>query len=178
MVRVAFAGISHETNTFATAALGVTTLEQFNPRTGAAALKGGDGYMGGLVHKAEELGYECVGLLFGITEPSGTIEDSAFESMRDGIISRLKQAMPVDAVAIENRASRSLASKYEPRCKSVPSASKVHVAMCRWSRGGRIVRGHRGNAGAGDPRGHRTGRAPGRDVRSAWQHFGRLRRGL
>ena len=56
MVRVAFAGISHETNTFATEALGLTTLEQFNPRTGPAALKGGDGYMGGLVHKATELG--------------------------------------------------------------------------------------------------------------------------
>ena len=50
---------------------------------------------------AEELGYECVGLLFGQTEPSGTISDAAFENMRDGLISRLKEAMPVDAVAPE-----------------------------------------------------------------------------
>ena len=35
------------------------------------------------------------------TEPSGTISDAAFENMRDGLISRLKEAMPVDVVALE-----------------------------------------------------------------------------
>eukprot|EP01052_Picozoa_sp_SAG31_P033449 SAG31_NODE_3782_length_3884_cov_1.601057_7_plen_39_part_01 len=39
MVRVAFGGISHETNTFATEALGLTTLEQFEPQTGPQALQ-------------------------------------------------------------------------------------------------------------------------------------------
>ena len=92
MVRVAFGGISHETNTFATEALGLTTLEQFHPRTGNAVLgRGvGDGYMGGMVHQARELGYECVGLLFGVTEPSGTIADAAFEAMAGEFIDRLR----------------------------------------------------------------------------------------
>ena len=106
MVRVAFCGISHETNTFATAALGLTGMagdgkSGFRPSRGDAVLRGG-GYTGGMVTAAKELGYECVGLLFGGTEPSGTIDDAAFEGMRDEIISRLRDAMPVDAVAIEN----------------------------------------------------------------------------
>ena len=106
MVRVAFCGISHETNTFATAALGLTGMagdgkSGFRPSRGDAVLRGG-GYTGGMVTAAKELGYECVGLLFGGTEPSGTIDDAAFEGMRDEIISRLRDAMPVDVVAIEN----------------------------------------------------------------------------
>jgi toxic protein SymE len=52
-----------------------------------------------------ELSYEPVGLLFGITEPSGTIADGAFESMRDELLARLRAAMAedggVDAVALE-----------------------------------------------------------------------------
>jgi microcystin degradation protein MlrC len=102
MVRVAFCGISHETNTFATAALGLTTLESFAPRVGAAVLESNSGYMRGMHDAAKSLGYECVGLLFGITEPSGTIADAAFESMRDEICQRLRAAMPVDVVAVEN----------------------------------------------------------------------------
>jgi microcystin degradation protein MlrC len=102
MVKVAFGGISHETNTFATRALGLTSYESFRPITGDKIVSAtGKLYMGGMCDAARELDYECVGLLYGITEPSGTIADSAFESMRDELVSRLKDAMPVDAVALE-----------------------------------------------------------------------------
>eukprot|EP01051_Picozoa_sp_SAG22_P022091 SAG22_NODE_5154_length_1076_cov_0.848516_2_plen_180_part_01 len=114
MVRVAFGGISHETNTFATEALGLTVLEQFRPRTGAAVMssRSEEGYMAGMVHQARAFGYECVGLLFGVCEPSGTIADGAFETMANGIIAALKDAMPVDAVAIENHGA-GVAESYE-----------------------------------------------------------------
>ena len=39
MVRVAVGGISHETNTFATRALGLTELAAFRPTTGSALLR-------------------------------------------------------------------------------------------------------------------------------------------
>ena len=39
-------------------------------------------------------------LLFGSAAPSGTIADEAYEFMRDELLSRLRDAMPVDAVAL------------------------------------------------------------------------------
>ena len=117
MVRVAFCGISHETNTFATAALGLTgfgtaTTGGFRPARGEQVVAIGGGYMGGMLSAATELGYENVGLLFAGTEPSGTIADSAYESMRDEICDMLKAAMPVDCVAIENHGA-GVAESYE-----------------------------------------------------------------
>ena len=104
-MRVAFGGISHETNTFATRALGLTGRESFRPMVGDQILKRTKaGYMGGMLDAARELGCETVGLLFGITEPSGTISDAAYTSMRDELLQRLDAAMaggPLDAVALE-----------------------------------------------------------------------------
>ena len=40
----------------------------------------------GMVATAKQQGYDCEGLLFGITEPSGTIADHTYESMRDGTL--------------------------------------------------------------------------------------------
>ena len=52
-MRVAFGGISHETNTFATRALGLTGRESFRPMVGDQILKGSKvGYMGGMLDAA------------------------------------------------------------------------------------------------------------------------------
>jgi microcystin degradation protein MlrC len=55
-----------------------------------------------MVAAATELGYEPVGLLFAGTAPSGTIADECYIALRDEIVSRLKEAMPVDVVAVDN----------------------------------------------------------------------------
>jgi microcystin degradation protein MlrC len=108
MVRVAFCGISHETNTFATSALGLTGFDTgeghggFRPVRGDAVVQRTGGYTGGMVAAANELGYEPVGLYFAGTAPSGTIADECYIAMRDEIIGRLKDAMPVDVVAVDN----------------------------------------------------------------------------
>jgi len=111
MVRVAFGGISHETNTFATRALGLTPRSAFRPLVGEAVLRVRHSYLGGMLAACGGgpggLGYEPVGTLFAITEPSGTIADGAFESMRDELLAELRGAMAahggagVDAVALE-----------------------------------------------------------------------------
>eukprot|EP00747_Dinoflagellata_sp_TGD_P216603 gnl/TRDRNA2_/TRDRNA2_89125_c0_seq1.p1 gnl/TRDRNA2_/TRDRNA2_89125_c0~~gnl/TRDRNA2_/TRDRNA2_89125_c0_seq1.p1 ORF type:complete len:520 (+),score=82.85 gnl/TRDRNA2_/TRDRNA2_89125_c0_seq1:41-1600(+) len=103
MVRVAFGGISHETNVLATAALGLTTLEKFRPLKGdhVLRLQRLKSYMAGFLDVAEELGWERIGLLYGQTEPSGTIADAAFEQMRDELCDRLRASLPVDAVCLE-----------------------------------------------------------------------------
>jgi microcystin degradation protein MlrC len=43
-----------------------------------------------MVRQAREFGYECVGLLMGNCEPSGTIADAAFEAMAGEFIDRLR----------------------------------------------------------------------------------------
>ena len=68
--------------------------ESFNIARGDKILRATKtGYMGGMLDAARELRYACVGLLFGITEPSGTISDTAYESMRDELLARLDDAM-------------------------------------------------------------------------------------
>ena len=94
MVRVAVGGISHETNTFATRALGLTEYAAFRPQRGDRILRAtGGGYMGGLCDAGRELGFDLVPLLLGNTEPSGTIADAAFEKMRDELIASLQEAV-------------------------------------------------------------------------------------
>ena len=56
--------------------------------------------IGGYIDTAPEIGAELVPLLFGSAAPSGTIADEAYEYMRDELLSRLRDAMPVDAVAL------------------------------------------------------------------------------
>ena len=114
MVRVACCGISHETNTFVTSALGLTPLGPggFSPVRGDAVLRLRGGYLGGMMDAADELGYVSVGLMYASTQPSGTIADAAYEAMRDEICARLRDAMPVDAVAVENHGA-GVAESYE-----------------------------------------------------------------
>ena len=62
MVRVAFGGISHETNTFATRALGLTPRAAFRPTTGAELLRearAARSYLGGMLDACDELGFQA-----------------------------------------------------------------------------------------------------------------------
>ena len=56
---------------------------------GGRILRAKAGYTGGMLDAARELGYDTVGLLFGITEPSGTISDAAYTSMRDELLAQV-----------------------------------------------------------------------------------------
>jgi microcystin degradation protein MlrC len=110
-MRVAIGGISHETNSFSTGALGTTQLGAFSrgnalgagPVLGPAVIETNVGVrsgIGGYIDTAPEIGAELVPLLFGSAAPSGTISDETYEYMRDELVSRLRDSMPVDAVAL------------------------------------------------------------------------------
>ena len=76
------------------AGLTIVSLEQVLQLSGS--------YLGGMISVGHELGWDLTGLLFANTQPSGTIADVAYEGMRDEILARLRDAMPVDVVGIEN----------------------------------------------------------------------------
>ena len=100
-LRIAVAGVYHETNTFAP---GTTVLEDFKrdwtegPEAFAARYAGTRTSMGGVLSKAEELGIEAVPGLYTYTTPSGLVERETMEALFDAILDSL--APDVDGVVL------------------------------------------------------------------------------
>ena len=107
-VRVAVAGFSHETNTYADIATGLTTRAAFTELRGAkilaahrAAAKPGGSCIGGFMHAAQQLGATLVPTFYCGAGPSGTVEARAFGELRDELLASLEAAAPFDAVALD-----------------------------------------------------------------------------
>ena len=108
MTRVAIAGLSHETNTFAE---GLTTYEDFVRGRGFPGLMSGRDLVRNLTGKrictgafldaAEEPGFEAVPLLWTFPQPSGLIEQAAYDRVLAMLLASLEQALPVDGVLLE-----------------------------------------------------------------------------
>ncbi|HEU5425123.1 MAG TPA: M81 family metallopeptidase, partial [Nitrolancea sp.] len=102
-MRIAIGGIAHETNTFCT---GLTTMEAFTEResgTGAeitARHQGVRSYIGGMLDAAADLGIKVVPTFYASATPSGTISRATFDSLLERLLSGIRAAMPVDAVAL------------------------------------------------------------------------------
>ena len=103
-MRVAIAGISHETNTYAVESTGVTELDAFVVIRGQKIVERERGvrtYVGGMLDAAEDIGAEVLPLLLARAEPSGTIAADAYASLKAELLASLEDALPVDAVALE-----------------------------------------------------------------------------
>lgn len=102
-MRIAIGGIEHETNTYATAAMGFTAIGAFVTARGeeCARYRGKRTAVGGFYAAADRLDdVELVPTLWCWAGPSGVIERAAYESLRDELIERLRAAGPVDGVAL------------------------------------------------------------------------------
>lgn len=101
-MRIAVGGIEHETNTYATESLGVTTVDHFTVGRGDELFghRGKRTMLGGLLHGGDEAGHELVPTSWAFAGPSGIIDRSSYETLRDDLIERLRAAGPVDAVAL------------------------------------------------------------------------------
>ena len=108
MKRIAIAGFSHETNTFAE---GLTTYDDFVRGRGFPGLMSGEELVGALKGKsictgafldaAEEDGFEALPLLWTFPQPSGIIEQAAYDRVLEMLLEKLQAAMPVDGVLLE-----------------------------------------------------------------------------
>ena len=87
-MRIAIAGISHETNTYCQ---GVTTSAHFYVRRAQAmqAAAGQETDIGGAMAACERLGAAAVPLMFAQAQPSGLIERATFEAFANEIIQGL-----------------------------------------------------------------------------------------
>ena len=107
-MRIAIGGISHETNTFAQ---GLTTIEDFKRQGGFPGLLVGDEIIehlrgknidtGGFIHAAEAIGFELVPLIWTFAQPSGIVQQEAYEELINLLTQRLEQAKPVDGVLLD-----------------------------------------------------------------------------
>ena len=103
-MRIAVAGLSHETNTYAVASTGMTTEERFLALTGEAIRERftGTGWaVGGILDECARREDDAVPAFFAWAEPSGTIDSAAYAALKEHLLQALRAAMPVDAVALE-----------------------------------------------------------------------------
>lgn len=107
-MRIATGGIAHETNTFATRP---TTIEEFRSRGGFPALtvgpplldalRGSNSCTGGFIEAAEELDAELVPLIWTFAQPSGIVQQAAYDELVGLLVEQLEDALPVDGVLFD-----------------------------------------------------------------------------
>ena len=102
-MRVAIGGIVHETNTFAVASFGTTTVGSFAIARSEEMLgaRGTRTFIGGMLAGAEAAGHEVVPIFHANAQPSGTIEAGSYRAMRAELVSGIAAAMPIDAVVLD-----------------------------------------------------------------------------
>jgi microcystin degradation protein MlrC len=98
-MRIAIAGISHETNTYCQ---GQTTLADFYQLRGDKILDtlGQESDVGGAVAACKLLNVTPVPILFVSAQPSGTIERATYEDFKADIIEGLTAEFPLDGVVL------------------------------------------------------------------------------
>jgi microcystin degradation protein MlrC len=98
-LRIALAGISHETNTYCQ---GQTPRADFYTLRGAKMLAsaGQESDVGGAVDACRSQGFEPVPILFASTQPSGTIAREAYEEFKQEILTGLAAAAPLDGCVL------------------------------------------------------------------------------
>ena len=97
-MRIAIAGISHETNTYCH---GFTTVSDFHVQRAPAmrAASGQETDVGGAMAACQRLKVTAVPLMFAQAQPSGTVERATFEMFADEIIEGIAAA-GADAVVL------------------------------------------------------------------------------
>src|SRR5688572_27170322 len=108
MARIAIGGFQHETNTFAPSKADYAAFEdgggwpgvQFGPGI-FPAVQGANIPAEGAIQALRALGHTLVGTAWGAASPSAHVTDDAFERIAGGIVSHLKEALPVDGVYLD-----------------------------------------------------------------------------
>ena len=98
-MRIALAGVSHETNTYCK---GQTPKADFYTLRGRKLLDtaGQESDVGGAVDACARLQCEAVPILFASTQPSGTIDRQAYEDFKAEILDGLVQSGPLDGCVL------------------------------------------------------------------------------
>lgn len=99
-MRIAIAGIAHETNTYCR---DLTEARHFHVARGEKifSLRGTESNVGGALAACDELGIEPVPILTASTQPSGTIAFDAYDGFKQEILAGIKVVMPIDGIYLD-----------------------------------------------------------------------------
>ncbi len=107
-MRIAIAGFQHETNTFAPGRADLRAFQVADSWPGLLEneeiITGTQGLnlpIAGAVSAASEAGIELVPLIWCAAEPCGPVTDDAFETITEMMLSRLRDAGPLDAIYLD-----------------------------------------------------------------------------
>lgn len=131
-LRIAIAGFVHETNSFSTLP---TAYEDFERCSFTKGILRGDGLRkfleaapsasGGFFRKAVARGHRASPLLYAFAEPSGTVQDAAFDAIVADITGQLSDGGPWDAVFLELHGAMITQSYDEAEAEIVARVRKV-----------------------------------------------------
>lgn len=102
-IRLAVAGIIHETNTYAAEFSGLTQLrafEQYWETQIPAVFENSNHQVGGFIEGARRVGATLDYTFVGQATPSGTIDAEAYASMKREILNGIRAKLPVDGVLL------------------------------------------------------------------------------
>jgi microcystin degradation protein MlrC len=96
-MKIAIAGIGHETNTYCR---GRTEAKDFYQLRGERVFlaRGTETGVGGALKTCEELGIEVVPILFCDAQPSGIVAREAYDAFKAEILRGIREALPLDGV--------------------------------------------------------------------------------
>ncbi len=108
MARIAIGGMQHETNTFAPSRADYAAFEAGGGWPGArygepvfAAVEGANIPAAGAIQALRAQGHDLVATAWAAASPSAHVTDDAFERIVGEMVSRLKNALPVDGVYLD-----------------------------------------------------------------------------
>ena len=99
-MRVAVGSILTECNQFGGSPINIQSFERQELRKGVDMLEVNTGVVGGTLQTFKENQVEIVPLLYASSCPGGPITTECYLQLKDELISRLKNAMPVDGVLL------------------------------------------------------------------------------
>jgi len=99
-MRIGIGGINHETNTYCPQ---LTPLSAFTRLTGERLLRrsGTETPVGGAIDACRALGIEPIPLMAAWTQPSGIIEASAYETLKQDILDTVAAEWPLDGIFLD-----------------------------------------------------------------------------
>ena len=99
-MRIGIGGINHETNTYCPE---LTPLSAFTRLTGEPLLRrsGTETPVGGAIDACRALGIEPIPLMAAWTQPSGIIEASAYETLKQDILDTVAAEWPLDGIFLD-----------------------------------------------------------------------------
>lgn len=100
-MRIAIAGLFHETNTYVTTPTSVEDFEVYRGSEMRDAFTGTSSIVGGMLATADAIGAEVIPLMHAFAEPSGTIAADSYAALSDEIVAGVQSALPVDVVALD-----------------------------------------------------------------------------